>query len=214
MHRSVIYPPIRRAIPLLAGLALAAVAQAQGPTAPPTAPVVVNPEAVPRPVLHATKTTGVMIADGKLDEPALATATVLSNVVQQLPNTGQLASFQTEVRVLYDQDHLYIAALNYDPEPEKAITVGLERDFVSSNSDIFGVVLDTFNDKRNSFLFLVNPKGAVRDEQTFNDSRNIVEAWDGIYTVKTTRQDASWTVEMKIPLKTLRFDARPPANMV
>jgi len=111
------------------------------------------------------------------------------------------------VRVLYDADYLYIAGVNFDPHPEQAITVGLEHDFVSTNSDIFGLVLDTFNDKRNSFLFIANPKGAVRDEQTFNDSRNIVEAWEGIVTVKTTRQDSSWTVEMMIPLKTLRFDA-------
>jgi hypothetical protein len=111
------------------------------------------------------------------------------------------------VRVLYDAVNLYMSAVNYDPEPAKAITVGLERDFVSTNSDIFGVVFDTFNDKRNSFLFIVNPKGAVRDEQTFNDSRNIVDAWDGIYTVRTRQQDSSWTVEMVIPLKTLRFDA-------
>ncbi len=208
MHLVLRFPHALRAISLIA--AFAAAAKAQGPTAPPPppAPVVVNPETVPRPVLQATKSTGAIVVDGKLDEPAWAAATVLTNFVQQLPNTGQLASFRTEVRVLYDEDHLYIAAVNYDPDPEKAITVGLERDFVSSNSDIFGLVLDTFNDKRNSFLFLVNPKGAVRDEQTFNDSRTITEAWDGIYTVRTARQDSSWTVEMTIPLKTLRFDAR------
>ena len=195
-----------RALPLVA--AFASLAQGQGSTAPVPASSVVNPETVPRPVFQATKTTGAIVVDGRLDEPAWAAATVLTNFVQQLPNTGRLASFRTEVRVLYDEDHLYIAGVNYDPAPEKAITVGLERDFVSTNSDIFGLVLDTFHDKRNSFLFIVNPKGAVRDEQTFNDSRNITEAWDGIYTVKTTRQDSSWTVEMTIPLKTLRFDAR------
>ena len=195
-----------RALPLVA--AFASLAQGQGSTTPLPAPNVVNPETVPRPVFQATKTTGAIVVDGRLDESAWTTATVLTDFVQQLPNTGRLASFRTEVRVLYDEDHLHIAAVNYDPAPEKAITVGLERDFVSTNSDIFGLVLDTFHDRRNSFLFIVNPKGAVRDEQTFNDSRNITEAWDGIYTVKTTRQDSSWTVEMTIPLKTLRFDAR------
>ena len=194
-----------RALPLVVLFALPALARAQGTAAAPT---IVNPETVPRPVVHATRTPRAMVVDGKLDEPEWASATVLTDFVQQLPNTGRPALFRTEVRVLYDADHLYVASINYDPEPQKAITVGLERDFVSTNSDVFGLVLDTFHDKRNSFLFLVNPKGAVRDEQTFNDSRNIVEAWDGIYTVKTTRQDSSWTVELAIPLKTLRFDAR------
>ena len=159
-------------------------ARAQGPSVNrSSAPV--NPELVARPSFRATRTTSPMVIDGTLDDPAWATAPVLTDFVQQLPSTGAPARFRTEVRVLYDADNLYVASVNYDPEPAKAITVGLERDFVSSNSDIFGVVFDTFNDKRNSFLFLVNPKGAVRDEQTFNDSRNIVDAWDGISTVRT-----------------------------
>lgn len=184
-------------------------ARAQGPTAPAVAPAVaaVNPETVPRPVMQATRTARPIVVDGLLNEPEWQTATRLTNFVQQLPETGRPARYQTVVRVLYDQDNLYVSSINYDPEPEKAITVGLERDFVSTNSDVFGLVLDTFHDRRNAFLFLINPKGAVRDEQTFNDSRNIVEAWEGITTVKTRLQDSSWTVEMIIPLKTLRFDA-------
>ncbi len=194
---------------LLGGGAQASFAQAQNAPIPAPVPqAAVNPEAVPRPVMTATRTPRPIVVDGRIDEPEWAAAQVLTDFVQQLPNTGRPTLFRTEVRVLYDEDHLYVASINYDPEPTKAITVGLERDFVSNNSDIFGLVLDTFHDKRNSFLFIVNPKGAVRDEQTFNDSRNIVEAWDGIYTVKTALQDSSWTVEMTIPLKTLRFDAR------
>ena len=196
-----------RAAALAVALLLAASsAHAQGPSVD-RPPVPVNPETVPRPTFQATRTTGAIVVDGKLDDAAWAAAPVLTDFVQQLPSTGYPARFRTEVRVLYDATNLYVAAVNFDPEPEKAITVGIERDFVSTNSDVFGVVFDTFNDKRNSFLFLVNPKGAVRDEQTFNDSRNIVEAWDGIYTVRTAQQDSSWTMEMTIPLKTLRFDA-------
>ncbi|WP_310571841.1 DUF5916 domain-containing protein [Gemmatimonas sp.] len=194
-------------LPLAAALLLAATtARGQGPILN-RAPAPVNPETVARPSFRATRTTTPVVVDGTLDDAGWIAAPVLTDFVQQLPSTGYPALFRTEVRVLYDATNLYIGAVNYDPEPEKAITVGLERDFVSSNSDIFGVVFDTFNDKRNSFLFLVNPKGAVRDEQTFNDSRNIVEAWDGITRVRTLRQDSSWTLEMIIPLKTLRFDA-------
>lgn len=189
---------------LLATIPLVAAAQQDGTDRPPG---FVNPETVARPAFTATRTTAPVTIDGRLDEAAWQSATVLTNFVQQLPRTGYPSRFRTEVRVLYDATNLYVASINHDPEPSKAITVGLERDFVSSNSDIFGLVLDTFFDRRNSFLFLVNPKGAVRDEQTFNDSRTIVEAWDGISTVRTSQQDSSWTVEMVIPLKTLRFDA-------
>ncbi len=195
------------ALLLAAFLLLATPAAHAQSTSVDRAPVAVNPEMVARPSFRATRATTPIVVDGKLDDAAWATATVLTDFVQQLPNTGLPARFRTDVRVLYDATNLYVSAVNFDPEPQKAITIGLERDFVSSNSDIFGVAFDTFNDKRNSFLFLVNPKGAVRDEQTFNDSRNIVEAWDGISIVRTLQQDSSWTVELTIPLKTLRFDA-------
>lgn len=158
--------------------------------------------------MHATRITRPITPDARLDEPEWQQAEAITHFVQQLPRTGYPATFNTVVKVLYDDENIYVGAINYDPEPRKAITVGLERDFVSTNSDIFGVVFDTFLDRRNSFMFVVNPRGAVRDEQTFNDSRNVVEAWEGISTIKTAMQDSSWTVEMVIPLRTLRFDAR------
>lgn len=134
-------------------------------------------------------------------------APAITNFVQQLPQTGYPARFQTLVRVMYDADHLYIAATMFDPQPSKAIIAGKERDFASGASDLFGLVLDTFKDRRNSFLFVVNPAGAVRDEQTYNDSRTVVEAWEGVTKVRTAIGDSAWTVEMEIPLRTLRFDA-------
>lgn len=170
--------------------------------------VYANPELAARPVTHAVRAAQPPLIDGRLDEAAWSGAEALTDFLQQLPNTGFPARFRTVVRLLYDADHLYIGAENLDPEPAQAITAGLERDFNSGNSDIFGVVFDTFLDRRNSFLFLVNPGGAVRDEQTFNDSRTIVEAWEGIITVKTRMTDSSWIAEMAIPLKSIRFDGR------
>lgn len=137
----------------------------------------VKPDGVPRPSAHAVRATGPIQVDGRLDEPSWQAAQPLGDFVQQLPQTGHAATFPTVVRVMYDDENVYVGATLRDPEPSKAITAGLERDFDSGNSDIFGVVFDTFLDRRNSFLFLVNPRGAVRDEQTWNDSRNIVEAW-------------------------------------
>lgn len=173
----------------------------------PAANARIDPETAPRPSARATRTPRPITVDGTLDEAEWMLAEPMTNFVQQLPRTGYPATFPTDVRVLYDADHLWIGAINYDPHPDKAITAGLERDFNSTNSDIFGLVLDTFLDRRNSFLFLINPHGAVRDEQTYNDSRNVVEAWEGIITVKTSMNDSSWVVELEIPTRTLRFDA-------
>ncbi len=172
----------------------------------------INPETAPRPTGRAAPAAAPITVDGVLDEASWRNAEPLGDFVQQLPSTGAAARFPTTVRVLYDADNIYVGAICHDPEPDKAITAGLERDFNSSNSDIFGVVFDTFKDRRNAFLFLVNPNGAVRDEQTWNDSRNIVEAWEGIIFVRTARADSSWSVEMRIPTRTLRFDASRDAQ--
>lgn len=204
----------RRIIRLALSLTLAStVAPAQD--APPQSPDTrrsfpIDVEAAPRPVARAVRSPRHLVIDARLDEPEWQMPEPLTDFVQQLPETGQLAQFRTVVRVLYDSTHIYIGAENFDPEPHRAITVGLERDFVSTNSDVFAVAFDTFLDRRNSFLFIVNPHGALRDEQTFNDSRNIVEAWEGVIDLKTAFTDSSWVVEMRIPLKTLRFDATKP----
>ena len=187
---------------------LGAQESALGSPPSPAAAGFVDPELAPRPVMHALRTARPPRIDGVLDEPEWAGAERIADFRQQLPRTGYPATFVTVVRMMYDADHLYIAAENMDPQPHLAITTGLERDFQSGDSDVFGVVFDTFLDRRNSFLFAVNPRGAVRDEQTFNDSRTIVDAWEGIIDLRTRMTDSSWVVEMAIPLKTLRFDGR------
>jgi hypothetical protein len=173
----------------------------------------INVETAERPSVQAFRTPRMPVIDGRLVESEWRQAPAITNFVQQLPQTGYPARFQTDVRVMYDGDRLYVGATLYDPEPTKAITSGKERDFVSSASDLFGLVLDTFKDRRNSFLFLTNPAGAMRDEQTYNDSRTVVDAWEGVSKVRTSIGDTAWYVEMEIPLRTLRFDpSRSPQD--
>ena len=177
---------------------------------PPARVYPIDPDRAPRPSMRSVRTPRAPVIDGDLRDSVWALADSASDFVQQLPATGAQATYRTVVRVLYDDDHIYISALNYDPTPGRAITAGLQHDFTPSNSDVFAVALDTYEDRRNAFLFVVNPKGAVRDEQTFDDSRTIVEAWEGAIDVrtalvKTAEGDSAWTVEMAIPLRTLRF---------
>lgn len=202
---------------VIAALAVASSPQAaasqdgpDGSTTPRVYPI--NPETAARPVTRATRTTQAITIDARLDEPDWLRAEVMTDFVQQLPRTGHAAEFRTVVRVLYDADNVYVSCMCYDGEPAKAITTGLARDFDSGNSDVFGLTIDTFHDRRNSFLFLVNPKGAVRDEQTYNDSRTVVDAWEGIIDVRTAVADSGWVVEMRIPTRTLRFDGRKPVQ--
>lgn len=165
-----------------------------------------DPEAMPRPSARATRTGLSIILDGVLDDEAWRGADPISGFIQSMPNAGAPATEETVVRVLYDQENLYIGALLLDSEPEGIIAQYLNQDFETHNEDVFAVTLDTFLDRRNSFMFLINPNGAVKDGQTFDDSRTINLAWEGVIQVETTVHDRGWTVELAIPFTTLRFN--------
>lgn len=168
-----------------------------------------DPELAPRPAGEAALATGPVTIDGRLDEPAWQAALPLTGFVQAIPDAGLPATEETEVRMLYDDRYLYIGARMFDSRPDLLVSGTLERDHpgVSAHDiDLFGVFLDTFLDRRNGYLFLVNPAGAVRDGQAFDNSRNLDFAWDAVVEVATQIDPEGWTVEMAIPWTTLRFD--------
>ncbi|MBI2071453.1 MAG: carbohydrate binding family 9 domain-containing protein, partial [Gemmatimonadetes bacterium] len=184
---------------------LAALARAQD-----NAAAILDPEKMPRPETRAIRATSKIEIDGRVDEPAWRAAVPITEFIQAQPSTGAPATERTEVRLVYDDARLYISAICYDSDPRRGwITKTIERDYpgvISEDMDAFGVGLDTFLDRRSSFLFLVNPRGGLKDGQTFNDGTSRDYGWDGIVDVKTTVHDSGWTVEMAIPWNTLRFD--------
>ena len=174
-----------------------------------SAPGVRDPEKMPRPETRAIRATTKIDVDGRVDEPAWRAATPITEFIQAQPNTGAPATERTEVRLVYDDARLYISAVCYDSDPDHLITKTIERDYpgvISEDMDAFGVGFDTFLDRRGSFVFMVNPRGGLKDGQTFNDGTTRDYNWDGIVDVKTTVHDSGWTVEMAIPWNTLRFD--------
>jgi hypothetical protein len=182
----------------------------QQPTAqePPGESWPVDVAAEPRPQVRATRATTPIVVDGVLDDAAWAAAPVLDRFVQNRPDLGHPATERTEVRILYDDQHLYIGVEMWDREPHRLTIPSLEQDFDSANSDVFGITLDTFLDRRNAFMLLVNPGGAVKEAQNFDDSRQENQAWEGILEVRTRIHDRGWTAEWAIPFTTLRFDPR------
>jgi hypothetical protein len=168
------------------------------------------PEAAARPIAHAVRSAGAIAIDGYLEEDAWQLADSLTTFVQSKPRTGHPASERTVVRFLYDADNLYISARCYDSTPDGLTVPSLEQDFQSQDSDVFGISLDTYHDRRNGFMFLINPQGAIKDVQLFDDSRSENGAWEGLLQVKTRVDEGGWTVEMAIPFATLRFDPSRP----
>ena len=108
--------------------------------------------------LPAVRATGPIRIDGILDEDEWEGAPIASGFTQGNPNEGMPATFETEVRVLYDDEFLYVGAFAHDDEPDGIIVNDLSRDFSTRAGDIFGVLLDTFHDRRNGYMFETNPR--------------------------------------------------------
>jgi hypothetical protein len=166
----------------------------------------IDPETAPRPTALSTLAASPIEIDGRLDEPSWQDARSFGDFIQSKPDAGYPATEPTVVRLLHDAEKLYISAVCYLSDADHLTITSLERDFETLNSDAFGVAFDTFLDRSGSFMFFVNPKGAVRDAQSFDDARIRDLAWDGILEVRTQIDDTAWTVEMAIPWTSLRFD--------
>jgi hypothetical protein len=180
-------------------------AQESDPGSYPTYPV--DALAAPRPSIRATRVDLPVTIDGLLDEEAWDRAVVNRDTwIQTIPDVGMPASQETILRVLYDDRNLYVGAVLFDEDPHHLSIPGLEQDFDTPNSDIFGIALDTYLDRSNGFLWAVNPAGAIWDAQAFNDQQDMSPAWEGIVDVRTSVNDSAWVVEMAIPFATLRFN--------
>ena len=189
-------------------VAVPARAQTAGQGAPPEAVRAVAPidvETAPRPEARATRTDARITIDGLIDEAAWQSAEPITGFIQTVPATGMPATENTVVRVLYDAERLYISAICYESDMGGLIVPSLEQDFETHDSDMFGVTIDTYLDRRNAFMFLFNPGGAIKDGQVFDNSRNYNLPWEGVMDWKVAKSDSAWTVEMAIPFTTLRF---------
>ena len=155
--------------------------------------------------LPAKAAAGPIALDGRLDEASWAGAPVASGFVQNDPREGEPATYDTEVKLLYDDRAIYIGVFARDPEPGAIIVNELRKDFNTFSADGFQVVIDTFHDERNGYQFAINPSGAKWDAQMSNEGRDNNANWDGIWDVGTRIADDGWYAEIEIPFKTLKF---------
>ncbi len=157
-------------------------------------------------LVTATESLTEIRLDGILDEDAWRRATPVSGFVQAEPREGEPATEHTEVRVIFDESTLYIAAVCRDREPGSGVVTQIRKDFGNSDQDTFEVVIDTFADRQNGFVFMTNRAGSRADQQITNEGRQTNSTWDTVWFVATTDGDEGWTVEMAIPFKSLRFN--------
>lgn len=144
--------------------------------------------------------------DGLLDEPAWTQAPTLDNILQRVPKPEIAPTERTEVKLLADQDNLYIGVVCHDAEPGKVVGTQMARDAGLEIDDHVALLLDTFHDRRNAFYFATNPAGALIDGLIVENQRAINFNWNGIWNVRAKRTSQGWSAEFAIPFKTLSFN--------
>jgi len=157
--------------------------------------------------LKAMKTGAVIKLDGVLDEPDWTKAPRISNFTQRELNENASATERTEVAVLFNRTELYIGVLCFDSEPAKIIAQKMKWDFDPATEDDFEIILDTYLDKRNGYLFIVNPNAAQFDALIMDNGRKTNSDWNGVWYAAAARTDKGWFAEIKIPFSTLKFSA-------
>ncbi|WP_396624668.1 DUF5916 domain-containing protein [Luteitalea sp.] len=201
-------------LPLVAGRAAAQPAPAG----------VTSPLLMPRPVGRAASGPAPTVDGDVLGDGAWTNVPAMSGFVQEQPFEGQPSTERTEVRFLVTADTLYVGVVCYDTDPAGIIVSDSRRDAPLEETDSFRLILDTYRDRQNGFVFGTNPAGIEYDGQVTNEGQGgggLSNAqmqmggsgsgfnlnWDGAWTVRARISDVGWSAEFAIPFKTLRYPA-------
>jgi hypothetical protein len=158
-----------------------------------------------RRLIRAARATAAVTIDGQLDDAVWLAAEATGEFTQSDPRPGDPASEPTDVRIAYDEQNLYIAAYCHDSDPAALIVSEIRKDFEPAEQDTFEVLIDTFGDRRNGYIFMTNVEGARADQQVANEGRETNPSWDAVWFVRTRRVEDGWIAEMAIPFRSLQF---------
>jgi hypothetical protein len=143
--------------------------------------------------------------DGRLLEPIWQQAKPVGNLTMVEPDEGVAPSEKTEVRLAATLSALYVGIMCYDSESSQIVSHTMQRDAQLRGEDHIKLVFDTFLNGRTGYIFAVNPNGARYDALITQEGERENKEWDGIWEAATFRFDEGWSVEIYIPIKTLRF---------
>ena len=168
----------------------------------------VSPEQTGR-VAQAARVDHAPKLDGMLDDPLWQQATPITNFRQREPYEGQPPTERTEVRILYTRNEVFFGVACYDSEPRGIVATELRRDVSQELDDYFEIIIDSSHDRRNAYLFQINPLGTQRDglitDESRSDSGDGDPGWDGVWTSEARITPQGWTATIAIPFSTLNF---------
>ena len=163
--------------------------------------------------MEAVRTVTPPVIDGILDEAVWQQANIAGDFVQYSPYGGKKASFKTEVRLLYDDEAIYIAATMYDSSPDSILRDLGKRDTdMNLNADFFYVDISTFNDGLNGETFKISASGVQSDMKARSAVSSMMwemgdRNWDAVWFSSVRITDIGWVAEIKIPFSALRFSS-------
>ncbi|MCP3961801.1 MAG: carbohydrate binding family 9 domain-containing protein [bacterium] len=148
-----------------------------------------------------------------LGDPAWKEVAPATGFRQVSPDEGQPATERTEVRIAFDDETLYVGVVCFDRSPEGIIVSDSRRDASLDETDSFQVILDTFHDRQNGFVFGTNPAGIEYDGQVTKEGSGGMTSgggdfnlnWDAAWEVAAAISEIGWSAEIAIPFRTLRF---------
>ncbi|CAL2103697.1 DUF5916 domain-containing protein [Tenacibaculum sp. 190130A14a] len=149
--------------------------------------------------------------DGQLNEAVWSTLTPEGGFINYIPNNGEVAPNQTEVKMFHNGKNLYISAVYNDPSSKVQIG-SLKRDDIGvsgAESDSFAIMLDTYNQQQSGYFFIVNMGGALIDAllSRNGDGFRVSTSWNTIWNARTSTKGNQKIYEVSIPLKTLGYKA-------
>jgi hypothetical protein len=166
------------------------------------------------PVVAARFTSGKLLLNGTLSQQVWQSAPRIS-LTQQSPDPGAPTSFNTTVRILRGQNHLYFAIVCDDPNPAKIAIHSLQRDADQSSDDNVMIVLDPFDQHKLGYVFQVNAGGGMADGlispgyYNYNSNTPAVDySWNGYWEAVVKRSSRGWTAEIRINTESLQFNDR------
>ncbi len=160
--------------------------------------------------IRSIETTKISIAsnssapkiDGNLDDECWKNVSANTDFIISTPTFGKPSSFKTEVKIIYDDNAIYIGAYCYDSEPKKIQRLLTQRDD-NGNADWFSMGFDTYNDNINGFRFQLSAANVQSDARLSPGSFDL--NWDAVWFTKTSLTSDGWIAEIKIPFSALRF---------
>jgi hypothetical protein len=175
---------------------------------PPNLPQTVARDEAGRPTIRAFPLDAPLRLDGVLDEAIFSEIPPIQGMIQVTPEFGADASEPSDIWVLYDETHMYVVCRCWDSAPpEDWVANEMRRDSNGlRNNDHFGVLFDTFYDRRSAFVFYANPLGGRADYSVVDEGSSNAD-WNPVWEVATGRFDGGWVMEMAIPFKSLRYQA-------